>query len=59
MTNITVIGTIPHTHMTGVSVDTKIIRNGTDIGYIFANHQFDFNYQQFYTLYPFVNITIV
>ena len=59
MTNITVISANPHTHLTGISVDTKIIRNGVDIGYLFANHEYDFNYQQSYLLNPYVNITIV
>lgn len=59
MKNITIIGTSPHTHMTGISVDTKIIRNGVDIGYVLANHHYDFNYQQLYYLKPYVNITKV
>lgn len=59
ITNITVISANPHTHLTGISVDTKIIRNGVDIGYLFANHEYDFNYQQSYLLNPYVNITIV
>ena len=59
MPNITVISANPHTHLTGISVDTKIIRNGVDIGYLFANHEYDFNYQQSYLLNPYVNITIV
>lgn len=59
MTNITVVTSMPHTHLTGYSVDTKIIRNGLDIGYLFAVLNYNFNYQQTYLLDPPVNITMV
>ncbi|RNA24662.1 DBH-like monooxygenase 1, partial [Brachionus plicatilis] len=55
--NITVVSAIPHTHLVGVEVWTKIIRKGNDIGYLFFNRNYDFNYQTSYTLNPFVNIT--
>lgn len=46
-TSLTVVSTIPHTHTTGISVYTKIVRNGNDIGYILDNEHYDFNYQVF------------
>ena len=36
---------------------TKIIRKGKDIGYLFRNRNYDFNYQSNFVLNPFVNIT--
>ena len=49
----------PHTHTVGYEVYTKIIRKGNDIGYLFKNDYYDFNYQNIYTLNPPVNITKV
>ena len=53
----TIIASIPHTHLVGNEIWTKIIRNGSDIGYLFRNQNYDFNYQNNYLLSPFVNIT--
>ena len=50
---------MPHTHLAGVSVETRIIRNGVDIGFVFANPHYDFNYQQIYLLKPSVVLTKV
>lgn len=57
--NITIVTALPHTHLAGISVETSIIRNGVDIGYVFANHHYDFNYQQIYLLNPQVVLTKV
>jgi hypothetical protein len=54
----TVIGSILHTHLTGVSIFTKIVRNGKDVP-LFGDVDYDFNYQQLYFLSPYVNITKV
>lgn len=56
-TNITVISSIPHTHLAGTEIWTKIYRNGQDIGYLFRNRNYDFNYQNNYLFNPFVNVT--
>jgi len=55
--NVTIISAIPHTHLKGIQVWTKIIRKGNDIGYLFYNKYYDFNYQTSYTLNPYINIT--
>ncbi|CAF1040449.1 unnamed protein product [Brachionus calyciflorus] len=55
--SITVVSSLPHTHLTGQAVSTKIIRNGKDIGYLFRNKYYDFNYQNTYLLNPFVQVT--
>jgi hypothetical protein len=52
-----VVSAIPHTHLTGTEVWTKIIRKGVDIGYLFRNKYYDFNYQNSYNLDPPVKIT--
>ena len=57
--NITIIMSAPHTHLAGVKIWTKIIRNGRDIGYLFNNQYYDFNYQNLYLLDTPVNITKV
>lgn len=57
--NLTVISINPHTHLTGIEVWTKIIRNGTDIGYLNLNKNYDFNYQDSLQLDPPINITKV
>ena len=49
----------PHTHLSGLEVSTKIIRNGSDIGYLFRNKYYDFNFQNNYLLNPSVEITQV
>ena len=36
---------ISHTHLTGIDVGTRIIRNEEDIGYLYRNKYYDFNYQ--------------
>ena len=51
-TNMTVLFAFPHTHLTGVEVSTSIIRNGVDIGYLYRNKYYDFNYQNYYPLDP-------
>ncbi len=43
--------------MAGNEVWTKIIRKGVDIGYLFRNKYYDFNYQNSYNLDPPVKIT--
>lgn len=48
----TVLFAFPHTHLTGVEVSTSIIRNGVDIGYLYRNKYYDFNYQNYYPLDP-------
>lgn len=57
--NITVIMAHPHTHLTGIELWTQIIRNGDDIGYLFRNKYYNFNYQNSYLLDPPVNLTKV
>lgn len=56
---ITIVAASPHTHLAGVEVWTKIIRNGEEKGYLFRNKYYDFNYQNTYLLNPAVNITKV
>jgi hypothetical protein len=36
---------ISHTHLTGIDVGTRIVRNNEDIGYLYRNKYYDFNYQ--------------
>jgi hypothetical protein len=36
---------ISHTHLTGIDIGTRIIRNNEDIGYLYRNKYYDFNYQ--------------
>lgn len=55
----TLISVNTHTHLAGISLDTRWIRNGVDIGYLFANHHYDFNYQETYKLNPPLVITKV
>ncbi|CAF0751051.1 unnamed protein product [Brachionus calyciflorus] len=50
--NITLFSALPHTHLTGFEVWTKMIRNEVDIGYLFRNKYYDFNYQNNYLLDP-------
>ena len=59
MNNITIIKALPHTRLTGVQVWTKLIRDGVDMGYIFRNKYYNFNYQNEYLLDPYINITNV
>ncbi|CAF4000838.1 unnamed protein product [Rotaria sordida] len=42
---INVIFALPHTHLQGISVWTKLIRNNTAIQYLFNSEKYDFNYQ--------------
>jgi hypothetical protein len=49
----------PHTHLTGKSISTKIIRDGVNIGYLDYNKYYDFNYQELYILNPRIEITQV
>ncbi|UJR14303.1 hypothetical protein I4U23_001293 [Adineta vaga] len=42
---INVIFALPHTHLQGTSVWTKIIRNNTAVDYLFNGEMYDFNYQ--------------
>ena len=58
-TNITVVAVLPHTHLQGKEIWTKIIRNGKDMGYLFHNKHYDFNYQQNFVLNPPVVLTKV
>jgi len=44
-TGINVIYALPHTHLQGVSVWTKIIRNNTAVDYLFNAESYHFNYQ--------------
>lgn len=55
--NITIISVIPHTHLVGKEIWTKIYRKGEDIGFLHRNKNYDFNYQNNYVLNPFVTIT--
>ena len=55
--DITIVQAIPHTHLLGKQVWTKIIRNGEYVGYLFRNKYYDFNYQQSYELDPPIKIT--
>jgi hypothetical protein len=57
--NLTIISAMPHTHLAGTAVYTKLIRNGKDIGYVFNIPNYDFNYQQTFTLTPYVTLTKV
>jgi hypothetical protein len=50
---------MPHTHLAGFEIWTKIVRDGFDIGYLFNNKYYDFNYQNTYILNPPINITKV
>lgn len=56
MEEINVIQTMPHTHLYGYSVQTRIIRNGEDIGFLSKNDNYDFNYQQAYEINPPVKL---
>lgn len=56
---LTLVAIMNHAHLAAFAVDTRIIRDGVDIGPIFNNRHYDFKYQQFYVLNPFVNITKV
>jgi hypothetical protein len=57
--NITIVMAFPHTHLTGKEIYTKIIRNGKDIGYLFKNSYYDFDFQNIYRLDPPVILTKV
>ena len=48
-----------HTHLTGMELYTKIIRNGVDIGYLFYNKYYDFNFQNSYEISPPAVVTRV
>lgn len=55
----TFIGALPHTHLTGVEIWTKIVRKGVDIGYLNYNKYYDFNYQNHLTIDPPIVVTKV
>ncbi|CAF4012623.1 unnamed protein product [Adineta steineri] len=42
---INILSALPHTHLQGVSVWTKLIRNNTAVQYLFNAEAYDFNYQ--------------
>ncbi|CAF3465404.1 unnamed protein product [Rotaria socialis] len=42
---INVVSALPHTHLQGISVWTKLIRNNTAVQYLFNAEAFDFNHQ--------------
>ncbi|CAF4327797.1 unnamed protein product, partial [Adineta steineri] len=44
-TGITVLSALPHTHLQGHSMWTKLIRNNTAVQYLFNAEAYDFNYQ--------------
>ncbi|CAF0896092.1 unnamed protein product [Adineta ricciae] len=48
---ITVFCALPHTHLQGQSVWTKLIRNRTAVQYLFNSEAYDFNYQ-FHNRFP-------
>jgi hypothetical protein len=45
-----------HTHLSGIDIGTRIIRNGEDIGNLYRNKHYDFNYQMNAFLNPPVSI---
>lgn len=47
--NITVFANLPHTHLAGRQVFSKIVRNGKEVNFISNSKYYDFNYQ--YTEY--------
>lgn len=49
----------PHTHLAGTEIYTRHIRDGKDIGYVFKNDYYNFDFQKTYNLNPFVNFTKV
>lgn len=55
--NITVFATLPHTHLTGRQIYSKVIRNGKEVSYITYGKYYDFNYQ--YTNFLASPITIL
>ena len=50
---------LQHTHLAGVQVSTKIVRNNEEIGYLFQNKYYDFNFQNTYNLNPEVVVKSV
>lgn len=42
---ITVFAQLPHTHLAGSQVFSKVVRNGSEVEYIANNKYYDFNYQ--------------
>ncbi|CAF2711169.1 unnamed protein product [Rotaria sp. Silwood2] len=42
---INVVFALPHTHLQGITVWTKIIRNNTAVQYLFNSEKYNFNYQ--------------
>ncbi|WP_411023013.1 hypothetical protein, partial [Salmonella sp. s51228] len=44
---ITVFASLLHSHLTGVSIWTQIIRDGKEIGYLDSNFNYDFDFQYF------------
>jgi len=54
--DITVVMAFSHTHLSGIDIGTKIIRNREDIGYLYRNKYYDFNYQMNAFLNPPVPI---
>ena len=34
-----------HTHLTGIGVSTKLVRNGSELGYLGRNKYFNYNFQ--------------
>jgi hypothetical protein len=55
--HISVVMAQPYAHLAATEVGTRIIRNGTDLGYLFRNKYFDFEYQSVFYLNPVVNVT--
>lgn len=55
----TIISAFPHTHTAGTGVETRILRKGVDIGPLFANPKYDFNFQQLYSINPPITLTKV
>ena len=53
---ITVIGFGSHTHLTGREIYTSMVKNGTEIGYLAKNKYYDFEFQNFIYLDPFIKI---
>ncbi|CAF1310464.1 unnamed protein product [Rotaria sordida] len=45
ISGINIVSALPHTHLQGYSVWTKLIRNNTAVQYLFNAEAYDFNYQ--------------
>ena len=46
----------PHTQSTGKHVYTKIVRNGSDMGYLHANKYYNPKFQNYYHLSPRIEL---